>query len=183
MALQIRSLTICLLDSNLRFHSSSWGKRAHLACCPPLHFLLDETPAAASPPLHFIRQPLLFTTLDPSFCAQVALTKSIFTVALHLCILHSESASNPLHFPHMASLSPALCLDRVINEVLKSKSLLHTSVCSMSKHLSLAKFRGVFLGLPGRCARWPTRCEVRAFLSCCRGQWGSLIWKEQCVFP
>lgn len=139
------ALTICLLDSNFGFHSSSWGKCAHLACCPALHFLLDETPAVSFPPLHFISQPLLLTTLDPS--AQVAFTKSTLMLSLHLCISHPESSSSPSCFPHMASLSPALCLDRLINELLKSKSLLHTSICSMSKHLSSAKFRGVFLGL------------------------------------
>lgn len=68
-----------------------------------LHFLLDETPAVASQPLHFTSQLLFFTTLYPSFCAQVTLTDSAFMLALHLCVFHFQSVSNrmsPIHgFP------------------------------------------------------------------------------------
>lgn len=108
MALQIQSLTICLLDSNFRFHSSSWGKCAHLACFPCCIFSLMKL-------LQLLLYPFTLSanlcSLPPLIAVSVPrwhLTNSTSMLALHLCIFHSETASSPLCFPHMASLSPAL---------------------------------------------------------------------------
>lgn len=101
--LQIVSLTICLLDSNFGFHSSSWGECADFACCPPCIFsrvklllLLSHPFFTSQPLLPFFPPPVLRQQLPILFscwlfiCASFSLPLVIYVPHARLpCLLHS----------------------------------------------------------------------------------------------